>query len=124
MVEGALSDSPNKESRGRVFRRVRDALGGQGVIVRFVPDGLAEMHVKMSDFSGVDAFDDLPGQGGQGADNADCPGDTASRLDGTEGGHTVGTPPSTARPCNDRAQRGCPCSWSESMGLSPKSCNA
>jgi hypothetical protein len=93
MVEGALSDSPNKESRGRVFRRVRDALGGQGVIVRFVPDDLAEMHVKMSDFSGVDAFDDLPGQGGQGADNADCPGDTASRLDGTEGGHTVGTPP-------------------------------
>ena len=93
MVEGALSDSPNKESRGRVFRRVRDALGGQGVIVRFVPDGSAEMHVKMSDFSGVDAFDDLPGQGGQGADNADCPVDTASRLDGTEGGHAVGTPP-------------------------------
>jgi len=93
MVEGALSDSPNKESRGRVFRRVRDALGGQGVIVRFVPDSLAEMHVRMSDFSWSDAFDDLPGQGGQGADNAQSPGDTAARLDGTEGGHQVGTPP-------------------------------
>lgn len=93
MVEGALSDSPNKESRGRVFRRVRDALGGQGVIVRFVSDDSAEMCVRMSDSSWSDAFDDLPGQGGQGADNGRSPGDTAARLDGTEGGHQVGTPP-------------------------------
>jgi archaellum biogenesis ATPase FlaH len=103
MVEGALSDSPNKESRGRVFRRVRDALGGQGVIVRFVPDGFAEMHVRMSDFSWADAFDDLPGQGGQGTDNARSPGDTAARLDGTEGrttgGHTPLGVPQCPAPC-------------------------
>lgn len=92
MAEGALSDSTNKESRGRVFRRVRDALGGQGAIVRFVPDGSAEMHVRLSEFSGVDAFDDLPGQGGQEADNAQSPADSVARLAGT-GGRTTRTHP-------------------------------
>jgi hypothetical protein len=92
MAEGALSDSTNKESRGRVFRRVRDALGGQGAIVRFVPDGKAEMHVRLSEFNGVDAFDDLPGQGGQEADNARSPAETAARLAGT-GGRTTRTHP-------------------------------
>ncbi len=73
MVQGALSDSPNPDSRARVFRRVKDSLTGQGLIVRFVPTGRTEMHVRLSDINGLDAFDDLPGQCGQSADKAQCP---------------------------------------------------
>lgn len=90
IAEGALSDSTNKESRGRVFRRVRDSLDGQGAIVRLVPEGAAEMHVRLSEFNGLDAFDDLPGQGVQEADNYQGPADSAARQAGT-GGRTTRT---------------------------------
>ncbi len=72
VVEGALSDSPNKESRGAIFRTTRKELAECGAIVRLVPEGKTEMHVRLSDFMGLDDFDDLPEQGEQGANPAEC----------------------------------------------------
>ena len=72
MAEGALTDSPNRESRGAIFRTTRKELTECGAIVRLVPEGKTEMHVRLSDFTGLDGFDDLPEQGEQGANPAEC----------------------------------------------------
>lgn len=78
-TEGALSGSPNRETRERTFRRVRESLSGHGVIQRFVRPDSAEMLVRINEINGLDPFADLPGQGGHWADKADCPA-------GSEGG--------------------------------------
>ena len=72
IVEGALTDSPNKESRSAIFRTTRKELAEHGVIVRLVPEGKTEMHVRLSEFNGLDDFDDLPEQGEHRANNAKC----------------------------------------------------
>lgn len=72
IVEGALTDSPNKESRGAIFRATRKELAELGAIIRLVPEGKTEMHVRLPEFSGLDDFEDLPEQGECSANTAEC----------------------------------------------------
>jgi hypothetical protein len=72
IFEGALTDSPNKESRGAIFRATRKELAELGAIIRLVPEGKTEMHVRLPEFSGLDDFEDLPEQGECSANTAEC----------------------------------------------------
>lgn len=72
IAEGALTDSPNKESRGAIFRATRKELAELGAIIRLVPEGKTEMHVRLPEFSGLDDFEDLPEQGECSANTAEC----------------------------------------------------
>lgn len=71
-MEGALTDSPNKDSRGAIFRTTRKELAEHGANIRLVPEGKAEMHVRLAEFSGPDDFEDLPERGECSANAAEC----------------------------------------------------
>jgi len=85
---GSISDAATRHSRLKAFRRAVETLAGHGLLSRIAASETGESLCFLNNLTGFDAA----GQTGHDGDKAECPGDTAARLDGTGVGTHLGTP--------------------------------